>query len=104
MPGPAPSHLIDFPESFLQLVGDILRRKTAPHCLVQRARLALLLQQSPHLGHQQAGTIVGLSGRQVQRWRQRWADGDFSIVDLSGRGRKPGFSPPRSGSRQGHRL
>jgi hypothetical protein len=104
MPGPASFYCPRFSEAFLQMVRDTLRRKTAPHCLVQRARLALLLQDSPHLTHEQAGDVVGMSGRQVRRWRQRWAAGDFSLADLSGRGRKVRFSPLGQGGRQGHRL
>ena len=104
MPGPAPSRCPRFPEAFLQHARDTLRRKTAPHCLVQRARLALLLRHSPHRAHEGAGAAVGLSGRQVRRWRRRWADGDFSLADRPGRGRKAGFSPPGPGGRHGHRL
>ncbi len=104
MPGPAPSRCPRFPEAFLQHARDILRRKTAPHCLAQRARLALLLHGSPHLAHAEAGGAVGLSGRQVRRWRQRWAAGDFALADLPGRGRKLGFSPLGPGGRQSHRL
>jgi hypothetical protein len=94
MPGPAPTHCPQFPEAFLQHARDTLRRKTAPHCLVQRARLALLLEASAHLGHGEAGDAVGLSAPQVARWRRRWAAGDFTLDDLAGRGRKAHFSPP----------
>jgi hypothetical protein len=104
MPGPAPTHCPQFPEVFLQHARDTLHRKTAPHCLVQRARLALLVEESPHLGPSQAGDTVGLSGPQVRRWRRRWAAGDFVLDDLPGRGRKPCFSPPGPGGGQGYRL
>jgi hypothetical protein len=63
-----------------------------------------LLHENPHLGQDEAGHRVGLSGRQVLRWRQRWAAGDFSVVDTLGRGRKAAFSPPGAGCGQGHRL
>jgi hypothetical protein len=104
MPGPAPTHYPQFPQAFLQHARDTLRRKTAPHCLVQRARLALLLDTSHRLGHGEAGDAVGLSAPQVARWRRRWAAGDFALADLPGRGRKVGFSPLGPGSRQGPRL
>lgn len=93
MPGPVPTHCPQFPAAFLQDAHETLSRKTAPHCLVQRAHLALLLEASPHLSHRQAGDAVGLSGPQVRRWRHRWAAGDFNLDDLPGRGRKPLFSP-----------
>jgi hypothetical protein len=66
--------------------------------------LALLLHQNPHLGHEVAGQSVDLSGRQVRRWRQRWAAGDLSVADKSGRGRKPRFSPPGPCLGQGRSL
>jgi hypothetical protein len=54
MPGPAPAHHPRFPEAFLQHARDTVGRRTAPHGLVQRARLALLLAHSPHLPHPEA--------------------------------------------------
>jgi hypothetical protein len=59
----------------------------------QRFRLVLLLHEQPAVANNVAAQLIGLSARQVQRWRRRWFLGDFSIDDLSGRGRKPSFSP-----------
>jgi hypothetical protein len=103
MPGPRPA-LCTFPEAFLQEALQTVRQRTASVQAVQRFRLALLLQQKPDISSESASAIVGLSARQVQRWRSRWARGDYSIDDLPGRGRKASFSPsgPRSG--YGHRL
>ncbi len=99
MPGPLPTFIPVFPEDFLQQARSAIRRKTIAHQSLQRYQLALLVHENPHLPHEQAGQRVGLSGRQVRRWRQRWAAGDFSVADLPGRGRKAGFSPtgPRAG-------
>jgi hypothetical protein len=93
MSGPAPTFCPVFPEDFLQQAHVEVRRKTASHQSVQRFQLALLLHEAPHLGHEEAGQRVGLSGRQVRRWRQRWAAGDLAVTDASGRGRKAVFSP-----------
>jgi len=93
MPGPASTFCPVFPEDFLRQAYVEVRRKTASHQSVQRFQLALLLHEAPHLGHEEAGQRVGLSGRQVRRWRQRWATGDFAVTDASGRGRKAVFSP-----------
>lgn len=82
-----------FPEAFLQDAIDTVRRRTAAVQDVQRFRLVLLLHERPTISNDQAAQIVGLSARQVQRWRRRWATGDFGIADLPGRGRKPAFSP-----------
>jgi hypothetical protein len=79
----------------LQQARRQVRRRTVAFQNVQRFRLALLLHDDPSLDNEEAGRRVGLSGRQVRRWRQRWAAGDFSVADLPGRGRQHVFSPPR---------
>jgi Homeodomain-like domain len=101
MRGPRPVACI-FPEGFLQVALATSRRRTAPVQEVQRFRLVLLLHQQPSVSHEEAAKIVGLSARQVQRWRRRWAAGDFSVADCSGRGRKPDFSPVGSRVRASH--
>ena len=95
MPGPVPSRCT-FPDDFVQEALDTVRRRTVAVQVVQRFRLVLLLQEKPSLGNEAAAEAVGLSPRQVQRWRRRWGRGDFSIEDQSGRGRKPAFSPAGS--------
>jgi len=95
MPGPLPARCT-FPDDFLQEAGDAVRRRTVAVQVVQRCRLALLLQEQPSVPNEDAAKAVGLSPRQVQRWRSRWASGDFSIKDLPGRGRKPTFFPSGS--------
>lgn len=92
MPGPSPQFCPVFPAEFLAQVEVEVRRKTAPYQTVQRCQLALLLHEFPDLGHEDAGQRVGLCSRQVRRWRQRWASGDFSVQDQGGRGRKATFS------------
>jgi len=93
MSGPVPTFCPVFPEDFLQQARIEVRRKTASYQSVQRFQLALLLHEMPHVGHEEAGQRVGLSGRQVRRWRMRWAAGDFTVTDASGRGPKADFSP-----------
>src|SRR6185312_12036854 len=96
MPGPKPASC-NFPDHFLQVAADTVRRRTVSMQAVQRFLLVLLLHEQPSLASEAAARRVGLSVRQVQRWRSRWASGDFSIEDLAGRGRKPAFSPSGSG-------
>ena len=98
MRGPRPASCI-FPAEFLQDALATVGRRTASVQDVQRFRLVLLLHERPNLSHEDAAEIVGLSARQVQRWRRRWVAGDFTIDDHPGRGRKPDFSP--AGSRIG---
>ena len=92
MPGPRPVPCT-FPEEFLQEAHGTVRKRTATIQAVQRFRLVLLLHQQPELGSEAVAELIGMSPRQVQRWRSRWAAGDFSIEDLEGRGRKAAFSP-----------
>ncbi|WP_088253569.1 helix-turn-helix domain-containing protein [Fimbriiglobus ruber] len=101
MPGPR-STPCKFPDDFVQEALDAVRRRTLPVQVVQRFRLVLLLHQQSELTNEAAAQAVGLSVRQIQRWRRRWAAGDFTIDDLPGRGCKPAFSPARSRAHPGH--
>jgi hypothetical protein len=94
MPGPAPLHCPCFPAEFLAQAQQLVRRRTAPAHLRQRARLALLLHQDPRLSTIEAGTRVELHPNSVRLWRRRWAEGHFALEDEPGRGRKAFFSPP----------
>lgn len=104
MRGPLPSYRPAFPATFLEQAAQIVHQRTVQYQLRQRATLVLLLHQQPLVSNIEAAERVQLHLRSVQRWRRRWAQGDFSLEDESGRGRKADFSPlgPRPG--QGHRL
>jgi len=104
MSGPTPTFCPVFPEDFLREARIAVQCKTAPYQSVQRYQLALLLHREPYVPHEEAGQRVGLSGCQVRRWRKRWTAGDFSVVDASGRGRKPVFSPAGPRASQGSDL
>lgn len=101
MRGPRPVPCI-FPAGFLQDAIHTVRRRTASVQEVRRFRLVLLLHERPRISHEEAAAIIGLSARQVQRWRRRWAAGDYSIEDYPGRGKKPDFSPGRPGVGRRH--
>ncbi len=103
MRGPRPASC-SFPEQFLQQALATVGRRTASVQEVQRFRLVLLLHERPSVNHEDAAEVVGLSARQVQRWRRRWIAGDFSVGDHPGRGRKPDFSPARSRLGASHGL
>lgn len=102
MRGPRPTPCI-FPAYFLQEARETVRRRTAAVQDVQRSHLVLVLYDHPGWSAEEAAQMVGLSARQVQRWRRRWVAGDFSIEDETGRGRKLTFSPagPRPGASDG---
>ena len=92
MPGPAPLDRPAFPDEFLDECRILVRRRTVPHGQDQRARLVLVLHESPDLSNVAAGALVQLHVTSVHRWRHRWACGDFSLADQAGRG-QPAFSP-----------
>ena len=102
--GPLPSHRPVFPSTFLEEAEKIVRQRTVPYQLRQRAALVLLLSQQPLVSNIAAATQVQLHACSVQRWRRRWAQGDFSLDDKPGRGRKADFSPAGSCPGQGDRL
>ena len=92
MPGPSPAPCT-FPDDFVQVALDTVRRRTVAVQVVQRFRLVLLLHEQPDLKNDEAAKEVGLSARQVQRWRSRWAAGDFSIEDQAGTRPQARFFP-----------
>lgn len=103
MPGPRPA-LCSFPEEFVQAAWRAVRRRTVSVQEHRRFRLVLLLHERPTIGSDEAARQVELSARQVQRWRRRWSQGDWSVDDLPGRGRKAAFSPAGPCVAQGPRL
>ena len=68
MRGPRPVACI-FPKEFVQDAMDTVRRRTASVRDVQRFRLVLLLHERPSISNDEAAATIGLSARQVQRWR-----------------------------------
>jgi len=93
MSGLPPAFCPIFPADFLEQARQATGRRTIRFQLRQRAALALLLHQQPHLSNVAAGDQVGLHPDSVRYWRRRWAQGDFALDDRPGRGRKPVFSP-----------
>ena len=104
MRGPLPSYRPAFPSTFLEQAEEIAQQRTVQYQLRQRATLVLLLHQHPLVSNLEAAEWVQLHLRSVQRWRRRWATGDFSLEDEPGRGRKAAFSPPGPRAGQGGRL
>jgi transposase len=88
----------------LEQAEKIVRQRTVQYQLRQRATLVLLLQHQPLVSNLEAAERVQLHLRSVQRWRRRWAKGDFFLEDAPGRGRTAAFSPSRPRAGQGSRL
>ena len=104
MPGPLPRYRPNFPAEFLAEARRVAAARTAPAHRKQRASLVLLLQDQPSLSNVALGARFDLHPNCVRRWRQRWTQGNFTLDDAPGRGRKPVFSPPGSGRRHLHRV
>ena len=99
MPGPAPRDQPTFPSVFVERARQLVRERTVPYQLWQRAQLVVLLQADPRRSNVQAAAEVHLHPNAVRAWRRRWARGQFVLDDTPGRGRKARFSPsgPRAG-------
>ena len=104
MPGPAPLYHPVFPPDFLEQAEQLVRQRTIPYQLRQRATLVLLLHQQPLLSNSQAGAQMHLHPNSVRLWRRRWAKGHLSLEDETGRGCQPRFSPSGRSRSQSHRL
>ena len=104
MRGPLPSYRPEFPPTFVEPAAQMAQPSTVPYQGRQRATLVLLLHHPPRVSTIEAAEHVQLHPRAVQRWRRRWATGDFALEDEPGRGRTAVFPPcgPRTG--QGRRL
>ena len=76
--GPRPLDKPAFPDEFVDKCRAIVRKRTVAHAQRQRARLVLLLHESPDLSNVAAGALVELHANSVYRWRHRWACGNFS--------------------------
>ena len=94
MPGPAPRYRPTFPDEFLAEARRLAAARTAASSLRQRAHLVLLLHELPALSNAAAAARLDLHPNSIRLWRKRWATGQFTLEDESGRGRKPVFSPP----------
>lgn len=104
MRGPAPTYRPNFPPDFLEQAQKIVRQRTVQYYRWQRATLVLLLHTQPLLSNSAAAAQVHLHPNSVRLWRQRWANGHFSLEDASGRGSKPWFSPSGRSGGQSSRV
>jgi transposase len=94
MPGPAPHYRPNFSDDFLAEARRLVAARTAASHLRQRARMVLLLHEYPRISNVEAAARLDLHPNCVRLWRRRWAQGEFTLHDAPGRGRKPTFSPP----------
>jgi hypothetical protein len=78
MPGKAAK--ITISESQQEILGTFSRSTTAPSRLRQRASIIVLAFDG--LLNEDIAERVGLTHRQVGRWRRRWADAWNRLIDI----------------------
>lgn len=100
MPGPSPLYRPLFKVEQLAQAKRIANQHQAPYAVVQRAQLVLLLQAQPEQDNSSLAKALGQHPNWVYKWRKRWANAGFSLLDQTGRGRKPTFSPAGENHRQ----
>ncbi len=107
MPTPYPAYHPQFAPDTVAALERLVRRPTSEQRLVQRAKLALLLQADPTVGNTAAGQQLGQHPNWVRKWRKRWALAGGTLAALADHprsGRPPRLSPPRPGDGQGGGL
>lgn len=72
MAGPNPSIEINLSDKQYQLLERIVRSKTNPYRLVQRAQLILFAAEG--MNNTEIGEQLQLSRKQVRQWRLRWSE------------------------------
>src|SRR5262245_15880631 len=93
MSGPAPAFQPHFPKAFVDDARTVVAQRTVALRRWQRARLVLLLHDTPMLSNVQAGHQVSLSDQAVRFWRRRWASDDFRLMINRAADASPAFPP-----------
>jgi hypothetical protein len=107
MPTPTPAYHPAVAPSEVAALERLVRRATSEQRLVQRAKLALLLQARPTVGNTAAAAQLGQHPNWVRKWRKRWAQAGFALAALADRprsGRPRTLSPPGGGDGQSRGL
>jgi len=89
MPGLKPRYRPQFTVNHIEEAKRISHKHTAPHNMVQRAKLVQLLDEHPDIENPQAARLLGRHANWVRYWRKRWATDEFSLTDKPRSGRKP---------------
>jgi hypothetical protein len=93
MPGPKPKYCPTFTNEEIEQATQISNKHTASYNQVQRAKLALLLNEQPDLQNPVAAHILNRHEHWVRYWRKRWHDEGFSLTDKPRIPTKSGFFP-----------
>ena len=96
MPHPVSPHQPHFTEEQVAHARRLAKQHAAPHRVVLRARLVVVLAENPQITHEQAAARSGLRYSAVYKWRRRWSEAGpegCSLEDAPRPGRRRTFSP-----------
>lgn len=93
MPSPYPQYQPAFTPEELAKAQQVIRQHNAPHALVVRAKMVLILSEAPKISNAALADEAGVHYNTAWKWRKRWATGGFRLTDDPRSGRPSTFSP-----------
>ena len=93
MPSPYPQYQPEFTPEELAKAQQVIRQHNAPHALVVRAKMVLILSEAPKIGNAALADEAGIHYNTAWKWRKRWATDGFRLTDDPRSGRPSIFSP-----------
>ncbi len=104
MPSPYPQYQPEFTSEELAQARQVIQQHNAPHTLVVRAKMVLILSEAPKIGNAALADRAGVHYNTAWKWRKRWASGEFRLTDAPRSGRPSDFSPTANRSSQSNCL
>ena len=83
MPSPYPKYHPVFTPDDLSQARQVIRQHHAPHALVVRAKMALILSETPQISNAALSDAAGVHDNTAWKWRKRWATGRHSCLPFS---------------------
>ena len=93
MSGPEPKYRPRFTQEEIAQARRLARRLKAPSAEVQRAKMVLVLLETPKITNAALARRIGIHINTVRKWRKRWSTQGLSLEDEPRSGRPPVFSP-----------
>ena len=90
--GPQPEYRPEFTPDELAEARKVLRQRNSLNAVARRARLALMLAETPSLPSPTAARTLGVHENTVRFWRKEWVQEGFRLHDRPRPGRRVFFS------------